>query len=129
MSEGVLRTLPAIRLQFAAKEMNGVTYEVADCGRTGRHRATGMTVLLPSDLINIITGESEKAQAGASVPTARWATDRRSGVPSNVPRRVVVLSRTRGRVRSDDAQRIVRTPLAFKHQITRFIITGRLGKW
>jgi hypothetical protein len=29
-----------------------------------------MSVLLPGDLVNIITGESEKAQAGASLPIA-----------------------------------------------------------
>ncbi|MDH2347394.1 polysaccharide biosynthesis/export family protein [Bradyrhizobium sp. SSUT77] len=71
ISEGVLSTLPATRAQFA-KEANRVTYEVVRQTAAGpvATGSTGMTVLLPGDLVNIITGESEKAHAGASLPIA-----------------------------------------------------------
>jgi exopolysaccharide production protein ExoF len=71
ISEGVLGTLPATRAQFA-KEANRVTYEVVRQTAAGpvAIASTGMSVLLPGDLVNIITGESEKAQAGVSLPIA-----------------------------------------------------------
>jgi protein involved in polysaccharide export with SLBB domain len=71
ISEGVLSTLPATRAQFA-KEANRVTYEVVRQTAAGpvAIASTGMSVLLPGDLVNIIAGESEKAQAGASLPIA-----------------------------------------------------------
>jgi protein involved in polysaccharide export with SLBB domain len=71
ISDGVLSTLPATRAQFA-KEANRVTYEVVRQTAAGpvAIASTGMSVLLPGDLVNIITGESEKAQAGASLPIA-----------------------------------------------------------
>jgi hypothetical protein len=71
ISDGVLSTLPATRAQFA-KEANRVTYEVVRQTAAGpvAIASTEMSVLLPGDLVNIITGESEKAQAGASLPIA-----------------------------------------------------------
>ncbi|WP_164987705.1 polysaccharide biosynthesis/export family protein [Bradyrhizobium betae] len=71
ISEGVLSTLPATRAQFA-KEANRVTYEVVRQTAAGpvAIASTGMSVLLPGDLVNVITGENEKAQAGASLPIA-----------------------------------------------------------
>lgn len=72
ISEGVLSILPATRAQFA-KEANRVTYEIVRQTASGPVAigSTGMSELLPGDLINILTGESgSKAQAGASVPSA-----------------------------------------------------------
>ena len=71
ISEGVLSTLPATRAQFA-KEANRVTYEVVRQTAAGPVAigSTGMTILLPGDLVNIITSESEKVQAGASGATS-----------------------------------------------------------
>jgi protein involved in polysaccharide export with SLBB domain len=71
ISEGVLSTLPATRAQFA-KEANRVTYEVVRQTAAGpvAIASTGMSVLLPGDLVNIVTGENDKAQAGASLPIA-----------------------------------------------------------
>lgn len=72
ISEGVLRTLPVTRDQFA-KETNRVTYQVVRQTAAGPVgiESTGMTVLQPGDLVHIIAGESEpKEQAGAPVPTS-----------------------------------------------------------
>ena len=72
ISEGVLRTLPATRAQFA-KEENRVTYQVVRQTAAGPVgiESTGMTVLQPGDLVNIIAGESESTeQAGSPVPTS-----------------------------------------------------------
>ncbi|MBR0973071.1 MULTISPECIES: polysaccharide biosynthesis/export family protein [Bradyrhizobium] len=72
ISEGVLSTLPATRAQFA-KEANRVTYEVVRQTAAGpvAIASAGMSVLLPGDLVNIITGESEtKERAGAPVATS-----------------------------------------------------------
>lgn len=70
-SESVLRTLPATRAQFA-KEANRVTYQVVRQTATGpvSVESTGMTVLQPGELVNIIAGESESSeQAGSPVVT------------------------------------------------------------
>jgi exopolysaccharide production protein ExoF len=72
ISEGVLGTLPATRSQFV-KEANRVTYQVVRQTAAGPVgiESTGVTLLQPGDLVNIITGENEpKEQAGASVPTS-----------------------------------------------------------
>ncbi|MGY8635119.1 polysaccharide biosynthesis/export family protein [Bradyrhizobium sp. 14AA] len=72
ISEGVLGTLPATRAQFA-KEANRVTYEIVRQTATGPVVivASGTSVLVPGDLVNIITGETEKAQAGGAVSAAK----------------------------------------------------------
>ena len=72
ISEGVLRTLPATRGQFA-KEANLVTYQVVRQTAAGPVgiESVGMTLLQPGDLVNIIAGESEpREQAGSPVPTS-----------------------------------------------------------
>lgn len=72
ISEGVLRTLPATRAQFA-KEAKRVTYQVVRQTAAGPVgiESTGMTLLQPGDLVHIIVGESEpREQAGAPVPTS-----------------------------------------------------------
>lgn len=68
ISEGVLGTLPATRSQFA-KEANRVTYEIVRQTAAGPVvlASSGTSVLRPGDLVNIITGASEKAQAGEAV--------------------------------------------------------------
>jgi hypothetical protein len=72
ISEDVLGMLPASRAQFA-KEANRVTYQVVrqPAGGPVGIESTGMTLLQPGDLVNIIAGESEpKEQKGAPVPTS-----------------------------------------------------------
>jgi exopolysaccharide production protein ExoF len=69
-SEGVLSTLPATRAQFA-KEADRVTYQVVRQTAAGplSIKSTGMTVLQPGDLVNIIVGESEsRAHPGSLIP-------------------------------------------------------------
>lgn len=71
-SEGVLRTLPATRAQFA-KEANRVTYQVVRQTAAGPIgiESVAMTVLQPGDLVNIIAVEGEpREQAGSSVVTS-----------------------------------------------------------
>jgi polysaccharide biosynthesis/export protein ExoF len=68
-SESVLSTLPATRAQFA-KEAKRVSYQVVR--QTGTEpksvESTGMTLLQPGDLVNIIVGDGEpKEQAGSPV--------------------------------------------------------------
>jgi len=72
ISEGVLGTLPATRGQFA-KESNRVTYEIVRQTATGpvATPSSGTSVLKPGDLVNVITGESERAQSGGPVSAAR----------------------------------------------------------
>ncbi|WP_084804352.1 hypothetical protein [Bradyrhizobium sp. NAS80.1] len=89
-SESVLRMLPATRAQFA-KEANRVTYQVVrqtDAGPVSIE-STGMTVLQPGDLVNIIAGESESSeqagspvvtpQSGKSLPAGRSAKQQEAG--------------------------------------------------
>lgn len=69
-SEGVLTTLPATRAQFA-KESNRVSYRVVRQTAAGpvSIESTGMTVLQPGDLVNIIVGEGDAAeQPNSSTP-------------------------------------------------------------
>lgn len=62
-SEGVLSTLPATRAQFA-KEADRVTYQVVRQTVAGpvSIESTGMSLLQPGDLVNIIVGESESVE-------------------------------------------------------------------
>jgi hypothetical protein len=79
-SESVLSTLPATRAQFA-KEANRVSYQVVR--QTGTQpksvESTGMTLLRPGDLVNVIVGDGEpKEQAGSPVansPTGERPSD------------------------------------------------------
>jgi exopolysaccharide production protein ExoF len=71
-SESILSTLPATRAQFA-KEANRQTYQVVRQTAAGPVgiESTGMTLLQPGDLVNIIVGESEpREQPGSPVPTS-----------------------------------------------------------
>jgi protein involved in polysaccharide export with SLBB domain len=71
-SEGILSTLPATRAQFA-KDANRVTYQVVRQTAAGpvSIESTGMTLLQPGDLVNIIVGESElREQPGSPVLTS-----------------------------------------------------------
>jgi protein involved in polysaccharide export with SLBB domain len=71
-SEGVLTTLPATRAQFA-KEANRVTYRVVRQTAVGpvSIESTGMTLLQPGDLVNIVVGEGDAAeQPGSLIPTS-----------------------------------------------------------
>jgi polysaccharide biosynthesis/export protein ExoF len=89
-SESVLSTLPATRAQFA-KEANRVTYQVVRQTAAGpvAIESTGMTLLQPGDLVNIIVGESEPREqpgspvstspSGERLPVGRAADHRRTG--------------------------------------------------
>jgi polysaccharide biosynthesis/export protein ExoF len=89
-SESVLRTLPATRAQFA-KEANRLTYEVVRQTADGpvSIESTGMTVLQPGDLVNIIAGEIESSeqvgspvvtpQSGKRLPAGRSAKQQEAG--------------------------------------------------
>jgi exopolysaccharide production protein ExoF len=73
-SEGVLSSMPATRAQFA-KEPNRVTYQIVrqtTAGPVGM-QSTGMTLLQPGDLVNIIVGESEATEQppAATTPAAK----------------------------------------------------------
>ncbi|MES0035961.1 polysaccharide biosynthesis/export family protein [Mesorhizobium sp. M0046] len=72
ISEGVLYTLPATRVQFA-KDANSATYQIVRQSAAGpvSIESVGMTLLQPGDLVNIIVGESEPREpAGSPVPTS-----------------------------------------------------------
>ncbi|MDN5001383.1 polysaccharide biosynthesis/export family protein [Bradyrhizobium sp. GCM10027634] len=83
ISEGVLATLPATRGQFA-KEANRMTYEIVRHTANGpvAIASSGTSLLMPGDLVNIVTSESAKAQAAVSAapmddrPPAGRAADR-----------------------------------------------------
>jgi hypothetical protein len=89
-SESVLSTLPATRAQFA-KEANRVTYQVVRQTAAGpvAIESTGMTLLQPGDLVNIIVGETEPGEqpgspvstspSGERLPVGRAADHRRTG--------------------------------------------------
>ncbi|TWC07554.1 SLBB domain-containing protein [Bradyrhizobium macuxiense] len=67
-SEGILSALPATRAQFA-KEADRITYQVVRQMPAGpvAIESSGMTVLQPGDLVNVILGDGDaKSQANAT---------------------------------------------------------------
>jgi exopolysaccharide production protein ExoF len=70
-SEGILSSMPATRVAFApSKEANRVTYQIVRqtaAGPVGID-SSGMTLLQPGDLVNIVVGAGDALEPGAPVP-------------------------------------------------------------
>ena len=86
-SEGVLSNLPATRAAFASSKeaANRVTYQIVRQTASGPISipSSGMTLLQPGDLVNIIVGTSEVTAPSITplpaVPIGRAANDQRIG--------------------------------------------------
>jgi protein involved in polysaccharide export with SLBB domain len=84
-SEGILSALPATRAEFA-KEANRITYQVVRQTAAGpvSIESSGMTLLQPGDLVNVIVGESDsKGQPSSLTPTSPPDQRRPAGRTAN----------------------------------------------
>jgi hypothetical protein len=85
-SEGILSSMPATRAAFApATKANQVTYRIVRQTASGpvSIESSGMTLLQPGDLVNIVVGAGDalEQQPGAPAPTMPAATTPAEGLP------------------------------------------------